>query len=190
MTSCNNKLQFPYQCHNIRIVLHEILQQYYVSKISCKQECIPVGCVLPARYCMGRGGCLTQTQHRDPPGQRPPRQRPPDRDPLGRKPPGQKTPWTETPSGRHPPRQRPIDRNQQQRPPGQRSPGQRLPGQRPPWTETPLDRNPQWTETPWTKTQRPPWSCDLRCMLGQRPPLRTESDTCKNITLPQLRCER
>ena len=165
MTSCNNKLQFPYQCHNIRIVLHEILQQYYVSKVSCKQECIPVGCVLPARYRMG-GGSLTQTQHRDPPGQRPPRQRPPDRDPLGRKPPGQRPPQAD------PPRQRPIDRNPQQRPPGQRSP----------WTETPLDRNPQWTETPWTKTQRPPWSCDLRCMLGQRPPC--EQNQTRVKTLP------
>ena len=62
------------------------------------------------------------------------------------------------------------------------------PGQRPPWTESSsrqrhlLDRDPHWTETPWTETSldkdpltEVPWtetpSCDLRCMLGQKPPL-------------------
>ena len=67
-----------------------------------------------------------------------------------------------------------------------------LPGQRPP-DRDPLDREPPWTDTPWIETpqtktplqrpprqrpspgQRPPWtetpwSCDLWCMLGQRPP--------------------
>ena len=56
---------------------------------------------------------------------------------------------------------------------------QRPPGQRPP--------DPQ-TETLWTETPR---SCDLWCMLGQRPPpprwAEWLTDRCKKITLPQLR---
>ena len=44
------------------------------------------------------------------------------------------------------------------------------------------------TETsPSTET---PQSCDLWCMLGQRPSLNRITDRCKNITLPQLRCGR
>ena len=80
----------------------------------------------------------------------------------------------------------PLDRDP---PPLDRDPTEIPPGQRLPWTETPLDRDPQnrdptrqrpprqrtnWTEipprrrTPWTET---PQSCDLWCMLGQRPPV-------------------
>ena len=75
------------------------------------------------------------------------------------------TPWTETPLDRDPPdRDAPKQRPSRQRPlPMDRDPA----GQRHPWTETLLDRDPSWTETHWTET---PWSCDLWCMLGQRPP--------------------
>ena len=77
----------------------------------------------------------------------------------------------------HPPR----TETPPQRPPWIKTPpGQRpLPRQRPPWTETPLgqrsllDRDHPWTETPLEQRpprQRCPWSCDLWCMLGQRPP--------------------
>ena len=56
-----------------------------VCKFVLKQELIPVGCVLPARYRRGgsvRGGVsLTET--------------PLDRDPFDRDPPGQRPPWTE-----------------------------------------------------------------------------------------------
>ena len=85
-----------------------------------------------------------------------------------------------------------------QRPPRQRPPGQRAPRQRPPQTETPMGRDPQdrdpldrdpGTETPWTETL--PWSCDMWCMLEQRPPLVNRmTHRCKNIILPQLRCGR
>ena len=65
---------------------------------------------------------------------------------------GQRPPWTETPPDRDPPS------------------GQTPPGQRPPSGQTPPPRQrPSWTETPW--------SCDLWCMLGQRPPPKTESQT-------------
>ena len=73
----------------------------------------------------------------------------PDRDPPDR------DPWTESPQTETSP-----ERDSH----GQRSPGQRPPGQRPPWTETP------WTETL-------PWSCDMWCILEQRPPLWTEWHT-------------
>ena len=74
----------------------------FLCNFKWKLECIPVGCVQPARYCTGVS--LTETPSR-----------------------------TETP----------LDRG----PPGHRHP----PGHRPPWTQTPR-------------------SCDLWCMLGQRPP--------------------
>ena len=119
-----------------------------------------------SRICTARsllyGGFLP---NRDPPGQRSPRQRPPwiettpldrdipDRDPLDRDPlldrdSPTETPWTETPLDRDLPRQRPPPLTETH------------------WTEIPLDRDPQ-AETPWTETPR---SCDLWCMLGQRPP--------------------
>ena len=47
------------------------------------------------------------------------------------------------------------------------APGQRPPD-RDPLTETPLDRDPLRQRPP---KQRPSQSCDLWCMLGQRPPL-------------------
>ena len=62
-----------------------------------KQECIPVGCILPACYHTGwvsvQGVSLTETL---------PGQRPPDRDPLDGDPPGQRPHWTETPVQRPP----------------------------------------------------------------------------------------
>ena len=85
----------------------------------------------------------------------------------------QRATWTEIPLG--------------QRPPNRDLSGQRPHGQRPPWTdpwtETSLDRpmdrdvpgqRPPWTETPQTETL----------------PVDRITDRCKNITLPQLRCER
>ena len=83
-----------------------------------KQECILVGCVLPAHNHTAAGGL----PDRDPPWTETPQQRPPmDRDPRLR-PPVQRSPWTKNPT-----RQRPLI--------------QRPTGQRPSWTETPLDRD-------------------------------------------------
>ena len=86
--------------------------------VQITKECIPVGCVLPARCCTG------SLRDSPPPGQRPAL----DRDP----------PWTETPSHRDPPGQRP--------PPWTETPLDRHPpptGQTPPHrTDTPLDRDP------------------------------------------------
>ena len=142
---------------------------------SFRQECIPVGCVQPARY--HTEVSMTETsRQRHPWTENPPphldRDPSPhlDRDPLNRDPPY-----------RDPPRQRPLDRDPpewespRQRPPphlDRDPPGQRPLRQRPPWTETPsldrdlpdrdpLDRNPQ-REAPWTGP--PP-------LLGQRPKL-------------------
>ena len=96
-----------------------------------KQECIPVGCILPACNHTGwvsvQGVSLTETL---------PGQRPPDRDPLDGDPPGQRPHWTETPV---------------QRPPGQT-----------------------------------PWSSDLWCMLGQRPPVDRQTPV-KTLPCPKLR---
>ena len=84
------------------------------SNFLCEQECMPVGCILPAHYHTERGVSLTET--------------PLDRDP----------PWTETPR-----------------------------------TETPPDRDPPRDP----RGQRPPWSSNLWCMLGQRhPPRREQND--------------
>ena len=86
----------------------------------------------------------------------------PNRDPLNRNPPNRE-PRTETPLDREP-----LDRDPQNRdPPWQRTPGQRPPGQRPP-------------------RQRHPWSCDLWCMLEQRPPC-GQTNTYENIIFSQLR---
>ena len=93
----------------------------------CKQECIPVRCVPPARY---RTGGL---HDRDPPGQRPP--------------------WTEThldrdPLDRDPPRQRP---------PRQRSARQRHPWmETPPWTEIPPGQRPHPEPRPPLDRDRDP----------------------------------
>ena len=91
-----------------------------------------------------RGFSLTEI----PPGQRPPRQRP-----LGQRP-----PWTETP----------LDRDR----PGQRPPGQRPPLDIDPLDRDLLDRDPPDRDPPGKVPpgQRALWSCDLWCMLGQRPP--------------------
>ena len=87
---------------------------FVIVNSSWKQQCIPAGCVLPARYCTGdlpdRKPPLTENSRerdptdrdprtetpldRDPPGQRPPGQRPP---PLDRDPTGQRPPQTENP---------------------------------------------------------------------------------------------
>ena len=89
--------------------------------------------------------------------------------------------WTETPlPGQRPPS---VDRDPlhgQRPPPGTETPlpGQTSPRQRTPWTETP------WTETPWTET---PWSCDLWCMLAQRPPPMDRQTPVKTLPCPKLR---
>ena len=148
--------------------------------ICCQQECIPAGCVPPTRYRTkgGRGRGL------------------PNRDPLDRDLPWTETlpldrepPWTETPLGQ---------RSTWTETPQTETPRQRPPGQRPPWTEITLDRDhpgqrPPWTETPWIKT--PPWTetpVHVTCgaWWDRDPPLNRITDTCKNITLPQLRCGR
>ena len=104
---------------------------FVIVNSSWKQQCIPAGCVLPARYCTedlpDRKPPLTEnSRERDPPRQRSPGQRPPwtethlDRDLLDR----DHSPWTETPTGQRPP----LDRD-------------------PHWTETPPDRDPPvWTK--------------------------------------------
>ena len=85
--------------------------------VKFKQECIPVGCVSPARYLTGVS--MTETPPRDPP----------DRDPNQIE-----IPRTETLLDRDPPGQRPT-------------PGQRSPRDGAPWdgesagTETPWDRD-------------------------------------------------
>ena len=71
--------------------LHMIYDNIF-NKLVSQQECIPVGCVLPALY--RRGGSTCQGV--------PCTENPPDRDPMD-----SDTPWTETL-----PRQRlPLDRN-------------------------------------------------------------------------------
>ena len=119
-----------------------------------------------------------------------------DRDPL----------WTETPSdrdsqnrdpqtktpGQRPPRKRPLDRDPQAENPQAETPGQdpqtenpltETPRQRPHWTDLP-DRDPLDRDTPWTEIlldrepslDRDPRSCELWCMLGQRPPVKRLTD--------------
>ena len=85
---------------------------FQLKIIFTKQECIPVGCVPPARYRTG-GLC-----HGDPP----------DRDP-----PWTETPQTETPLDRDLSDTDPLDTD----PLRQRPPGQRPPGMETPRTETP-----------------------------------------------------
>ena len=89
--------------------------------------------------------------------------------PLDRDPPGQRPPWTETtPGQRHPPGQRPswteispdID-------PRTETTLDRDPLDIDPQTESALDRDSLDRDPPDRDT---PWSCDLWCMLGQRPP--------------------
>ena len=98
----------------------------------CKQECIPVRCVPPARY---RTGGL---HDRDPPGQRPP--------------------WTEThldrdPLDRDPPRQRPLKDPPDRDPPDKNTPGWR----HPPGQRSHLDRDPtQNRDPPPGQRPRPP----------------------------------
>ena len=135
---------------------------------SFRQECIPVGCVPPARYHTEVSMTETLQTETPPPhldrdpsqsGRRPPGQRPPDRDPQTETP-GQRTPewesprqrplpiWTETPldsdpSDRDPPGQRPLSLHsepQAETPLGQKQ----LPWTEPPppQTETTLDRDP------------------------------------------------
>ena len=85
----------------IKTFLHRIIPQTIplerpiLCKSKMEQECISVGCVLPARYCMGVS--LIET----PPPTETPRD-PPDREPpwteIPRtKIPRQRYPWTETP---------------------------------------------------------------------------------------------
>ena len=98
---------------------------YYLAKHfpkpAWKQECIPVGCVPPARNHTVGG-----LPDRDPPGQKPP--------------PKQRPPWTETPLDRDPPRQRPsLDRD-----PQDRDPLRPLWTETPPWTEPPPGQRPPY----------------------------------------------
>ena len=83
-----------------------ILQFHGMCPLNGKQEYIPVGWVLPARYRTG-GLCPVGLPNWDPPGQRPPSWTETpllDRDP----PPGQRPPsWTETLPRQRPPGQRP-----------------------------------------------------------------------------------
>ena len=82
---------------------------------------------------------------------------------------GCRPPWMQTPSQMQTPRmQAPVDADL----PGCRSP----PGCRRPWMQTPLDADP-------SSECRPPWSCELCCMLGIQPSPQT--NTCENFTLPQ-----
>ena len=141
---------------------------------SFRQECIPVGCVQPARY-------HTEVSMTETPRQRPPwTENPPphldrdpsphlDRDPLNRDPPYRdppdRDPWTETSQNENPPDRDPLPILTET--PLDRDPSDRdLPGQRPPSLDRdppdkdPLDRDPE-REVPWTGP--PP--------LGQRPRL-------------------
>ena len=100
-----------------------------------------------------------------------------------RDPPGQRPPWTETPLDKDSPGQRCPDRD----PPDRGPAGQRPLGQRPPWTETPSQTEiPPRQRSPQRET---PWTCDLWCMLGQKPPLWTEWHTdvktlpCRNFVV-------
>ena len=128
-------------------------------------ECIPVGCVPPARYRMG-GYPNKDPLDRDPPGQRPPGQSPLDRDPPGQRPRNRDSLWTETLWT-----ETPLDRDPLTEIPS----GQRPSGQRPPWTETPLDRDPPGQRTP---DKDPP--CHVTCV----------TDTCENITFANFVCGR
>ena len=161
------------RCHMYQLFLLYVI--WYSQIIFRLQECIPVGCVPSARYCVWGGLCpgvsLTETPlDRDIPWTETPMDRDcPDRDPwtetaqtetpLDRDPSWTETHWTETPQDRDSPRQRP-------------------PGQRP-----------LWTETPWTDP-----SSHVICgaCWDRESPLWTEflTHTCENITLPQLRCGR
>ena len=139
-----------------------------------KQECIPVGCVPPARY--HTGVSQGDLPDRDPHGQRPPwketpRQRPlPDRDPS----------QTETPHGQRPLKRDPPDRDSLDRDPPDRDPS---------WTETPLDRNPLDRDP---SGQGPAWSCDVWCMLAQRPatPPPNRDHTCWRMVHGGWLCNR
>ena len=124
-----------------------------------KQECIPVGCVPPARY--HTGVSQGDLPDRDPHGQRPPwketpRQRPlPDRDPSKTETPPRQRPLpdrdpsqTETPHGQRPLKRDPPDRDSLDRDPPDRDPS---------WTETPLDREPPGQRPLWTGTRMVMW---------------------------------
>ena len=126
------------------------------------------------------GVSLTET----PLGQRPPM----TETPHGQKPPWTETPWTETPN-RDPLDRDPLDRDisldRDPQPldrdphPLDRDPLDRAPlpqTQTLPLTETPGQKSPLDRDPPG---QRPPWTCDLWYMLGQRAPPSpwTESQT-------------
>ena len=137
-------------------------------KIENQQECIPVGCVLPACYHTG--------------GLDPPDRDPPDRDPLDR------DPQTETPMDRDPPwTDTPMDRDPLDRDPNTETP----PGQRPPDRDPQIETPSSWTETPG---QQPPWTETPLVMWPvvhsgtETHPVNRMAQRCKNITLPQLHC--
>ena len=133
-----------------------------------QQECIPVGCVPPARYRMGGSPCQrppwtetpwteipqTETSWTETPWTETPQTETSwDGDPWTG------TPWTETP-----------DRDLWDRdPPGQRPPDRELLRWRPPWTETPLGWRPPWadTETPLLYTDKHLWKHNLRKLCLQ-----------------------
>ena len=143
--------------HQTFIYIFEInLSSNYIFK----QECIPVGCVLPAAVAI-MGGVST---HRH--------------TPLEQGPPGAGTPLEQAPPGcgpGDPPRCGPGD-----------------PLARP--LNIPLGCGPGNLQDMLGYT--PPnllqgmLGYHLQCMLGYHPPVNRITDTCKNITLPQLRCER
>ena len=143
-----------------------------------KQECIPVGCVPPAAvpvFFGGGGVCLSAFWDTHTPlvvG-------------LGTPPPGV---GLETPTARHPilPGSGPEDLPPSQTPNLPLGVGLETP---------PL---PDSSSSPWVWAWKParhagmppPVPGDLQGMLGYHLPVNRIIDTCKNITLPQLRCGR
>ena len=126
-----------------------------------KQNCIPVGCILPAlhRVCVWRAGLYLGGLD----------SKPPNKNPLS------ETPRTETPLDRTTLDRDPLHRD----PPGQRPPGQRPPGQRP------------HSEGSWNQKKRPPWKengtrqPDRKCYHTEPPPtVNRMTHTSENITLP------
>ena len=117
-------------CIKITVTL---FMTFFESSISAhtKQECIPIGCVLPARNPLDRDHLLG-TDH--PWTQTPLDRDPPDRDPLGRNLLHRDSPQTETLLDTdHPLVRDPLDRD----PPLRTDT---------PCTETPLDRDLCWTD--------------------------------------------
>ena len=105
--SCHCKLILFMTLADVNLVDIVVVEETLKLKADSKQECIPIGCVPPARY----------RTWKSPPGQRPPS-------------PWTETPWTETPLDRNPQTETLLDRDSLDRDPP--IPGLRPPGQRPP----------------------------------------------------------